>query len=108
MRYEVRLTADAEHDLEATYEYIAVHDSATHAVCVLDRLTNVAEKLSTLPERGVVPPELRPLGMIEFRQLYFKPYCVIYRIDKDQAIIYVIADGRQNMQALLSRRLLAG
>ncbi len=48
------------------------------------------------------------MGTIEFRQLYFQPYRVIYRIDKNQVIIYQVADGRQYMQALLSRRLLAG
>jgi toxin ParE1/3/4 len=108
MRYEVFVTVGAEHDLEAIYEYIASHDSPKSAAYVLDRLSRVIDKLSSFPERGTVPPELRPLGTIEFRQLYFKPYRVIYRIEKNQVIIYVIADGRQSMQALLSRRLLAG
>ena len=106
MGYAVFLTADAEHDLEAIYDYIAEHDSPQNAHYVLDRLSAVAEKLSAMPERGAVPAELRPLGMTDFRQLYFKPYRVIYRIVESQVVIFVIADGRQDMHTLLSRRLL--
>jgi len=108
MAYAVFLTADAERDLEAIHEYIAEHDSQKNAKYVLDRLSAVVEKLSSMPERGAVPPELRPFGVTEFRQLYFKPYRAIYRIAEDQAIIYLVADGRQDMQSLLARRLLGG
>jgi toxin ParE1/3/4 len=108
MAYAVLLTAAAEHDLAAIYDYIAEHDSPKSAGYVLDRLSEVAEKLSAMPERGAIPPELRSLGMTEYRQLYFKPYRVIYRVAENQVIIYLIADGRQDMQALLARRLLGG
>jgi toxin ParE1/3/4 len=106
MRYTVFITAHAEHDLEAIYEYIAEHDSPKSAKYVLDRLSAIVEKLSSMPERGAVPVELRPLGMTDFRQLYFKPYRVIYRISGNQVIIYLVADGRQDMHSLLARRLL--
>ena len=46
--------------------------------------------------------------MREYRQLYFKPYRVIYRIVEVRVYIYLIADGRRDMEALLSRRLLGG
>ena len=35
-------------------------------------------------------------------------YRVIYRQIDQQVVIYVIADGRRDMQSLLARRLLAG
>jgi toxin ParE1/3/4 len=108
MGYTVFLTADAEHDLEAIHEFIAERDSPKSAKYVLERLSAVVEKLSAMPERGAVAPELRSLGMTDFRQLYFKPYRIIYRMADHQVIIYVIADGRQDMQSLLARRLLGG
>ncbi|MBB3258938.1 hypothetical protein F4827_003807 [Paraburkholderia bannensis] len=37
----------------------------------------------------------------------FKPYRSIYRIIDTQLVIYVIADGRRDMQLLLTRRLLS-
>jgi toxin ParE1/3/4 len=106
MRYKVVLTAGAERDLEDLYGYIAEYDSPNNAEYVLDRLTEVAESLATFPERGSHPQELLALGIREYRQSTFKPYRVIYRVIGKQVIIYLIADGRRDMQSLLSRRLL--
>lgn len=105
-RYKVLLTAGAERDLEDLYGYIAEYDSLSNAEYVLDRLTQVAESLATFPERGSHPQELLALGIREYRQSLFKPYRVIYRVIGKQVIIYLIADGRRDMQSLLSRRLL--
>lgn len=40
--------------------------------------------------------------------MFFKPYRAIYRVQDKKVIIYLIADGRRDMQSLLSRRLLGG
>ena len=106
MRYKVMLTEGAERDLEELYDYIAEFDSPTSADHVLDRLLEVAESLAAFPERGSHPRELLALGIREYRQTFFKPYRVIYRVDANQVFIYLIADGRRDMQALLARRLL--
>ena len=106
MRYKVLLTAGAESDLEDLHGYIAEHDSSNRADYVLDRLMEVAESLATFPERGSHPKELLALSIREYRQSFFKPYRVIYRVIGKQVIIYVIADGRRDMQSLLLRRLL--
>ena len=50
--------------------------------------------------------ELRSLGISEYRQIFFKPYRLIYRMHSKQVIIYVITDGRRDMESLLARRLL--
>lgn len=106
MRYKVLLTEGAERDVEEIHSYIARHDSPNSADYVLDRLTEIAENVATFPERGSHPQELLALGMREYRQSLFKPYRLIYRVIGKQVIIYVIADGRRDMQSLLSHRLL--
>ncbi len=106
MRYKVLLTEGAERDLEDLYGYIAEYDSPDSADYVLDALTKVAQSLSTFPERGSHPQELLALGIREYRQSFFRSYRVIYRVIRKQVIIYVIADGRRDMQSLLTRRLL--
>lgn len=106
MRYEVLLTAGAERDLEEIYDYIAEFDSPDKADYVLDRLLVVADSLEAFPGRGSHPRELQDLGIREYRQTFFKPYRVIYRVTGKQVFIYLIADGRRDMQSLLSRRLL--
>ena len=106
MRYKVPLTAGAESDLDALYGFLAEHESRARAEHVLDRLMEATESLATFPERGSHPRELSALGIREYRQTFFKPYRVIYRVIGKQVIVYVIVDGRRDMQSLLSRRLL--
>jgi toxin ParE1/3/4 len=108
MLCEVSLTRDAERDLEEIYFYIAEHDSRSGADHVLDRLVKATEALRTSPDRGSHVNELRSLGISEYRQIFFKPYRLIYRVHSKQVIIYVVADGPRDMESLLARRLLGG
>lgn len=105
-KYEVMLTEGAEHDLESLYDYVVQFDSPTNADHVLDQLMKAVERLAQSPERGSYPQELKLVGIKDFRQVMFKPYRVIYRVLENTVIIYAIADGRRDIQSLLSRRLL--
>lgn len=105
-KFEVLLTQGAEQDLEAIYDYIREFDGAASVNYVLDALMDVVENLSRLPERGSYPKELVGLGIKEYRQTFFKPYRVIYRVADNKVIIYLIVDGRRDMQTVLARRLL--
>jgi predicted amidohydrolase len=46
------------------------------------------------------------LGIRDYRQTFLKPYRVIYRIVGQRVYVYLIVDGRRDMEALLARRLL--
>lgn len=106
MSFKILLTQGAEHDIEEIYNYIAEHETQGNADYVLDKLMEVAESLAAFPERGSYPKELLALGIREYRQAYFKPYRLIYRVIGTQVIVYMIADGRRDLQTLLSRRML--
>lgn len=73
----------------------------------LDRIDEVVESLADHPQRGICPKELLALGMRDYRQIFFKPYRVIYRVVGQRVYVYVVADGRRDMQTLLARRLFA-
>ena len=103
---EVLLTQGAERDLESIYDYIAEFDSPANANHVLDRLMDAVKKLAQFPERGSYPEELIALGIKEYRQVTFKPYRLIYRVLQTQIVIYLVADGRRDMQSLLMARIL--
>jgi toxin ParE1/3/4 len=106
MRYQVVIGAEAERDLEAIHDYIADHDSVADAQRVLDRLLQVVESLESQPRRGSRPRELAGTGRHDYRQVVFKPWRLIYRIVGRQVVIYLVADGRRDMQRLLAERLL--
>ena len=105
--FEVLLTQNAASDLNSIHAYIANHDCPEAAGRVLDQIEEVFTALSEFPERGNYPPELAELGMREFRERFFKPYRIIYRVLERKVYVLLIADGRREMQSLLERRLLS-
>ena len=108
MRFDVLLTEHAERDLEELHDYIAEHDTPGNAAHVLDRIEKALQSLSTFPERGSHPKELLDLGIREYRQIFFKPYRMIYRIMERRIYVYLIVDSRRDMQTLLARRMFGG
>ena len=85
---------------------IAEHDSQANAQHVLDRIEKAIESLAQNPERGSYPKELAALGIRDYRQVFFKPYRMIYRVVGKRVYVDVLADGRRDMQTLLATRLL--
>ena len=106
MSASVFLTADAVRDLENIYDYFVRHDSPGKAEHVLSRIEKSFERLSEFSERGAFPKDLLALGIREFREIFFKPYRIIYRIRGKKTYVLLIADGRRDMQTLLQNRLL--
>jgi toxin ParE1/3/4 len=106
-RYYVAVTESASNDLNSIVDYIQNQDGPAKADYVLDRIHEVMESLAVAPDRGPYPPELAGLGIRDFRQAFFKPYRIVYRVVGHTVYVDLIADGRRNMPALLSRRLLS-
>ena len=106
MSFLVQLTADAARDLSEICEYIDRHDAPGRADYVLERIEKTFRSLSEHPQRGSYPKELLDVGIREYREIFFKPYRIIYRVIENNVYVLVIADGRRDMQALLQRRLL--
>jgi toxin ParE1/3/4 len=106
VRFEVLLTEGAQQDLQSLHDYLCEFDCAANADHVLDELMDVVEALSQFPQRGSYPRELVGIGIKEYRQAFFGPYRAIYRVTDGQVIIYLIADGRRDMQSVLAKRLL--
>lgn len=104
--YKVLLTLGAERDLESIYDYIADFDCPENANYVLDQLLLTIGDLRQHPQRGSHPRELTKLGIQEYRQVFFKPYRIIYRISDNVVHVYLVMDGRRDFQQLLSKRLL--
>ncbi len=106
MSFSVVLTQDAARDLEELCDYIDLHNVPGKADQVLEQIAEACNSLSENPQRGVYPKELLATGLREYREIYFKPYRIIYRIVGKNVYVLLIADGRRDMQTLLQRRLL--
>ena len=105
MPFKVLLTNDAARDLDEIYNYISLHDAPRKADYVLEQIEKAFSKLSGFPERGAHPKELLAIGVREYREIFFKPYRIIYRVMDKNVYVLLMVDGRRDMQALLQRRL---
>lgn len=106
MHRRVVVTDDARRDLEGIYNHLAESASVAVAERMATRVLDLAASLTEFPERGSHPRALAELGHLEFRQVMLKPWLVTYGISKHDVVIYLIADGRRDMRALLMERLL--
>jgi toxin ParE1/3/4 len=106
MPFAVLLTNDAARDLNELYDFIAVHDSPRKADYVLEQIEKTFSTLSKFPEQGVYPKELLKLGIREYREIFFKPCRIIYRVMDKKVYVLLIVDARRDMHSLLQRRLL--
>lgn len=104
-RYAVELTEGALLDLDDIADYIARHDGPDRAEYVARGLEKAYASLSVFPDRAAYRRELLDIGIRDFRETHFKPYRIIYRVYACKVVVFLIADGRRDMQALLSRRL---
>jgi toxin ParE1/3/4 len=92
--------------MEEIYDYVERHDSPDKADRLLGQIDKAFAGLSHSPERGAYPKELVALGIREYREVFFKPYRIIYRVLDKTVYVLLVVDGRRDMQSLLQRRLL--
>jgi toxin ParE1/3/4 len=106
MAFTVRFTKAAREDLRDIHSYIETHDSREHADYVAREIVRATLALRDFPKRGAYPPELQRKGNRSYREIFFKPYRILYRVRANTVFVAVIADGRRDMTSLLARRSL--
>lgn len=106
MAFSVLLTDAVVRDLEGIWHYIRRNDGRGKAEHVLHQIEEVFQGLSEPPNRGAYPKELLLLGIREYREVFFKPYRILYRVYHNDVFVLLIADGRRDIQILLQQRLL--
>jgi toxin ParE1/3/4 len=105
MAFTVQFAVSARNDLRAIHAYISERDSKENADYVAREIVRTALSLRDAPNRGSYPPELMAGGIRTYRQVFFKPYRILYRVRGNTVVVAVIADGRRDMDSLLARRL---
>lgn len=108
MSHKVIVLKSALADIESIYEYIELNDSEAKANFVLEEIENKINSLGNLPSRGRQVEELSSQGLNNFniRQISFKPYRVIYRIENDMVIVLLVLDGRRDLDDLILSRMM--
>jgi toxin ParE1/3/4 len=106
MKYEVRIDNVASDDLYAIYRHVANNDPPRNAEHLIDNIQKAMTSLETMPAWGNHPPEMQRLGILDFREIFFKPYRIIYEIKGKTVFIHAVLDVRRNCEDLLQQRIL--
>ena len=104
VKYRIRWAEAALQDVEFILDYIVAHDGPVAATHVYELIVNRVEKLALNPERGRVVPEIREIGIIDFRELIEKPYRICYRVNVREVVIVSVLDGRRDLERILIDR----
>jgi toxin ParE1/3/4 len=104
----VRLTAGAQQDVTALSRYLRDRHGPLASKAFRNHLIEAVARLRQFPHRGVVPRELEAIGVTDYRQILSGPNRIIYRVMDDAVIVFIVVDGRRDLQSLLERRMLIG
>lgn len=89
-KYNVKLYARAYRDLDGIYTYIAENLLEPGiAVNMVDELEAAIFSLEQLPERGA-PRRIGAYANGDYRQLFVKNYCIIYRVLKEKKEVHIV------------------
>jgi plasmid stabilization system protein ParE len=104
-KFEVIWTKNAEFDLESIIEYIKI-DSIEIAKDIFYEIKNQCDQLSIFPASRRIVPELQEIGVLKYRELLFKRWRIIYKIEKEKVYVLIVIDARRDIEDILFQRLL--
>ena len=104
-QFQVIWSKYAELDLELIIEYIKI-DSVHIAKKIFDEIRNECEQLHTLPHRKRIVPEFQQIGITKYRELIYKRWRIVYKIDDTKVHILLVADASRNLEDILFQRLI--
>ena len=106
--WRVAFTRQDDKDINGIFAFIADRDGADTAEAILNKFIQARDSLCELPDRGRIPPELKRVNILPYREIQILPYRIVYQASKatHEVHIHIVADGRRNFTDFLKERLL--
>jgi len=104
-KFEVSWTENAEYDLEEIIEYIKT-DSIEVAKNIFFEIKKKCDHLSIYPESRRIVPELQHIGILQYRELIYKRWRIVYKVENEKIYILIVVDSSRDIEDILFRRLL--
>ena len=103
-QFEVIWTKNAQFDLEQIIEYIKI-DSQDVAKKIFFEIKKECENLYYFPRRKRIVPELQQIGILKYREIIYKRWRIIYKIDNTKVYVLLVVDSNRNLEDILFQRL---
>lgn len=104
-KYKIEFTNWAESDIDDIVTYIAENDNVTDAVKVYLKLKKRISDLNELADRGRIVPELKRIKVMEYKEIIYNPYRIIYKVENQVVFIVAVYDGRREIDDVIFRRI---
>ena len=104
-RYSVVWTKNAQFDLELIIEYIKP-SSKIMAKDIFFEIKKECDNLYFMPTRKRVVPELQHIGILKYREIIYKRWRIVFKVEKLQVSVLLVVDSRRNLEDLMFQRLL--
>ena len=104
-KFEILWTKSAEYDLELIIQYLKL-DSVSIAKEIFIELIKECENLYYFPQRKRVVPELAQIGIFKYREIIYKRWRVIFKIENEKVYILLVVDSSRNLEDILFQRLI--
>jgi plasmid stabilization system protein ParE len=105
--YKVIWTQSAQFDLELIIEYIKI-DNINTAKKIFLEIKKEANDLFYFPQKGRIVPEFQEIGILKYREIIYKRWRIIYKIDNKNVYVLLVADSSRNLEDILFKRLIKG
>ena len=103
-KFEVLWTKSAEYDLELIIQYLKL-DSVSIAKEIFIDIKKECENLYYFPQRKRVVPELAQIGIFKYREIIYKRWRIIFKIENQKVYILLVVDSSRNLEDILFQRL---
>ena len=103
--FEVIWTKNAQFDLEQIIEYIKI-DSQDVAKKIFFEIKKECENLYYFPRKKRIVPELQQIGILKYREIIYKRWRIIYKIDSTKVYVLLVVDSSRNLEDILFQRLI--
>lgn len=104
-KFEVFWTENATYDLKTIIEYIKL-DSIPTAKKIFFDIKKECEELHYFPQRKRVVLELQQIGILKYREIIYKRWRIIFKIEDKRVYILLVADTSRNLEDILFQRLI--
>jgi len=105
MKYEVFWSNSAKFDLESIIEYIKI-DSIEIAKKIFFEIKEKCDELNEFPLKYRIVPELQEIGVCKYREIIYKRWRIIYKVEKLKVYILIVVDSRRNLEDILFQRVI--
>lgn len=105
-RFDVLWSQAAVSDLDEILDYLSAEASIDRALKLYEEVRRRVASLCRFPRRCRHVPELRAIGLGEFRESILPPYRLFFRLVENRVILLGVLDSRRDLEEVLVQRAL--